>query len=258
MEEWLLMTMGEKIATVGILLMGVVGLLAVIGIFIYFLIKNKIKKIGKDGIEFNTDKGEYYLEEQIGNNINSSIEEQNLLKHRFFSLMDMVKMDGYLMPDAIDSDKTRINLTFLKKCFFPTFNTRIKEFMIKMTETKGETLYMLPSYLIKLIEEYSKKAEDIKIDLLDGIVIYGVPDCYINKFKYWQAERFNVLLESISDIIVSSFYNTWYLKCVACLDYLHFSSSLTIYDADRTLNQLNGNLEAEIEEKRKGGVKRYE
>lgn len=253
MEEWLLMTTGEKIATIGILLMGVVGLLTVIGLFIYFLLKNRIKKIGKEGIEFNIGDNDFNLEEQIGNNISDSIEEQNLLKHRFFSLMDMAKMDGYLMPDAIDSDKTRINLIFLKKCLFPTLNTGIKEFMIKMTETKGETLYMLPSYLIKLAEEYSKKSEDIKIELTNNVVIYGVPDCYTSKFNYWQAERFNVLLESISDIIVSSFYNTWYLKCVACLDYLHFSSSLTIYDADRTLDQLNGNLEAEIKEKKERG-----
>ena len=232
METWLAMSIQDKITSILLLCLGLSIILGIIGGFSR-IFKVEIDKVGKDGLHFASKKGKN--------------ERQELLKHRFFQLMDMVKMDGYIMRTSPDTDKKRINIAFLRDCMFYTMNKGLKDFFKTMESTEGKELYMLPSVILSLMNEYADKAKTIKILLNDNVVIYGVPTCYIGRFNSWNYEHHKVLMESIQDVISDAFYVDWYMKCVACLDYLYNCYALTIYDANRTLGQLNGNLEAEIQ-----------
>ena len=231
MTVWLEMSVGDKIISIVLLCLGLALILAIIGVFAKVF---SIVKVGKDGVEFKSKK------KDGGNS------RPTLLKHRFFQLMDTVKIDGFIMPDSPDTDKKIINVTFLRDCLFASIEKSMKDFFRTMENTKGKELYMLPSVLLSTMSEYADKAKSMRIILNNSVVIYGVPTCYIGRFNSWNYEHHRVLMESIQDVISDAFYSDWYMKCVACLDYLYNCYVLTIYDANRTLGQLNGNLEAEI------------
>lgn len=240
MQTWLTMSTLDKTVTMVLLVIGVAVFLVILGLFARAF---NLEKISRDGIQFG--KGGKESNREKGNSSNVS-KRPTLLKHRFFQLMDIIKMDGYIRCETPNEDKKIINVTFLQKCLFYVVNKGIKDFFKEMEATNGETLYMLPSTILKLMAEYTEKARTIKLTLKDGTVLYGIPDCYISRFNAWNYEHNQVLMESIQDVISDEFYTDWYMKCVACLDYLYNCYALTVYDANRTLGQLNGNLEAEI------------
>lgn len=241
MQTWLNLTTQDKIISMVLLCLGVSLVFVIIGIFAKFF---SVEKVSKEGIQFSSNKKDKNKKED---ETTTGAKRPTLLEHRFFQLMDLVKMEGYIMSDTPDTDKKTINIVFLQKCLFYVINKGIKEFFKEMEATEGATLYMLPSTILTLMNEYTEKASNIKIDLKDGTTIYGVPNCYISRFNSWNYEPHKVLMESIQDVISDAFYTDWYMKCVASLDYLYNCYALTIYNANRTLGQLNGNLEAEIE-----------
>lgn len=232
MGAWLALSTSDKIISMMLLCLGLAIILMTIGFFAKLF---GMEKISKDGVQFTKEDK------------SKDDKKPTLLKHRFFQLMDTVRMNGYIMSDRPDSNKKIISIVFLQQCLFYTINKGMKEFFKKMEETQGETLYMLPSTILKLMNDYADKARTINVVLCDGTIIHGIPDCFISRFNEWNHEHHKVLMESIQDVISDAFYSDWYMKCVACLDYLYNCYALTVYDANRTLGQLNGNLEAEIE-----------
>lgn len=234
MNKWLDLSTSDKIISVIIITVGVAAILTILGIFAKIF---SVEKVSKNGVEFGSLSKKKPQKE----------ERPTLMRHRFFQLMDMIKMDGYLMRNSPDSDKKIINIVFLKDCLFYTINKGLKEFFKNMEETEGKELYMLPSVILTLMDNYAEKAKSIKITLENGVTIYGVPNCYMGRFNSWNYEHHKVLMESIHDVLSDAFYTDWYIKSVACLDYLYNCYVLTIYDANRTLGQLNGNLETELE-----------
>lgn len=67
-------------------------------------------------------------------------------------------------------------------------------------------------------------------------------DIVIEKYNNWNFNRDKNMVEMISHVCGSSFYNTTYTKAVTILDLFLFSMAEMIEDANKTLNSLNGDL----------------
>jgi len=75
----------------------------------------------------------------------------------------------------------------------------------------------------------------------------GIPDIFINKFRIWDHDHTKILIDSVDSIIRSNFYSTFEEKVAAILDLMIFSFRLTLVDAEKTINELNGELEKALE-----------
>lgn len=64
----------------------------------------------------------------------------------------------------------------------------------------------------------------------------------LEKYNNWNFNRDSNMIEMISHVCGSTFYNTTYTKAVTILDLFLFAITETIEDANKTLNSLNGDL----------------
>ena len=155
----------------------------------------------------------------------------------------------------IDFDKSLVN-TF-------EFKNRGKEIIFKDILLHHLTIYNdIINKLAKEIDENS----DMNSNELANRAISAVSDirCQLNNFyiadttyttsekkalkivleKYnnWNFNRDSNMIEMISHVCGSTFYNTTYTKAVTILDLFLFAITETIEDANKTLNSLNGDL----------------
>lgn len=240
MNEWLNLSTSQKIIDIVLLIIFLAFMLGLVAFFIKF---TKAKKISKSGIEFSS------TEEKNKNNSNNI----NFLNHRFFKLMILIQTKGYILENCsnLNMDKHIINVEFLQKCYFKTIYEEMKNFFIEIKNANGEKIYTLPEIIRDIPTKIYDKSSLLRITLNDGSIINGVPEIYTIKFDKWNRKYILSLVENISDIIADSFHKDWQSKCVAFLDSLYLCSIITINDAERTLEYLNGNLDKEIEEKKR-------
>lgn len=211
LESWLSLTIADKIVSVILVWLSVCVFFIALGLFITKL-KLKPKKISKDSVEFADNNVENKdLEEK---------KEKNLMKHRFFILMDTLKVDGYIMHDVGDCDKKRISIAFLKECMFKTVNEEIKNYIKELEESGGEAIRNMVTLIPKITDLVHEKSKLIKIELTDGIVIQGVPQIYIDKFNGWHYHHNKLLLDNIQSILTDTFIQIGLIRLV--LDYLHY------------------------------------
>jgi hypothetical protein len=62
-------------------------------------------------------------------------------------------------------------------------------------------------------------------------------------------------MHKIKDVLFNAFYATWQLKLIVILDHIDTAFYLTVKDAEKTINTINGKVDKEIEEKMMGGRK---
>lgn len=69
-----------------------------------------------------------------------------------------------------------------------------------------------------------------------------VLDLVMSKYNHWNQERQMDMVSRMSEICNSAFYPTLNNKMVAILDALMFAMNDTVSDANKTLNNINGDL----------------
>lgn len=152
--------------------------------------------------------------------------------------------------------KIVIAKSFLEDCKVKVFYDNLRAFVvaIELLKTEEEKINMLSTIINRIydwIEEYNKKAEDIRIDLPDGTCIYGIPSVFIKKFDDWHSQHVDATVLKIKQTFYSSFYTSWQLKLIMILDHIDTAFLLTVKDAEKTLLSLNGDLEEEIQKRTK-------
>lgn len=113
----------------------------------------------------------------------------------------------------------------------------------------------------KYVEEKVSSSEELYVEsvkVLDGIlqdlrIFYVNDDRYyqqekqvldivMSKYNHWNQERQADMVNRMSEICNSAFYPTLNNKMVAILDALMFAMNDTVSDANKTLNNINGDL----------------
>jgi len=150
--------------------------------------------------------------------------------------------------------KQEIAKIFIEECKLPVFYTRLKEFIHSFDVIKDDSerlshLYSIITYLYSWIEEYSIKAATCKVSLSDGRSFYGIPDSFIDKFNEWHNPHVDIVVKKIKDVLYSEFYGTWRLKLIVILDHIDTAFYLTVQDAEKTIETINGKVEKQIRDK---------
>lgn len=253
MTAWLAQPFIVKLAD---LLMGMFTLafvLIAIGFFIQWLKPSGVS-VGKVKVLFGRkNKTEEVEKEEETVQVECSDSRLTLLNHKYFKLMETAQTSGALLL-ANQSDnpvKNAINMAFLVNCKFKVFADGILDFVKEQEKSNGATLYKISGLIGELTNKYEHMSETLTIFLPDGRNIVGVPECYMIKFNNWHSEHVNVCLDGINETLSDKIYDDWYDQLRSILDYLHIAFKLTLIDAKRTLNSLNGDLDREIELKLK-------
>jgi hypothetical protein len=175
----------------------------------------------------------------------------------FFNIQKYVEGNTCFELDVsnpIIKTKVEVATAFIQQCKLPIFYSRLRdwvaEFNLVTSGKEGLTkLYSLASNLYKWVEEYSIKANDLKIELSDGRIFFGVPPSFINKFNELEEPLLKMILHKVHDVIYNNFYSSWQLKLIVILDHLDTWVYLMVKDAERTIETLNGHLERDIKAK---------
>ncbi|MGD9678089.1 MAG: hypothetical protein AB7V16_06965 [Vulcanibacillus sp.] len=158
--------------------------------------------------------------------------------------------------DPIINTKIQIARIFLEQCKMPIFYERLKEWVKGFDDctTDAEALqrlYGVLEHLYAWIDEYSIKAESILVELEDGRTFRGIPQSFIDSFNEWHEPHVKIVVYKIKDILYNQFYATWQLKLIVILDHIDTAFYLTIKDAEKTIETINGKVEKQIQEKLK-------
>lgn len=153
---------------------------------------------------------------------------KKLKKHQFFSLMRYwLNVEIDLLP-ITNPIKKRVVIKFLKIMFL-TFEKNLINYITNMEKFDSKVLEKL--YLDSIVE-YEEAA-----------IHKFIPLVFVCKFREWHSTHVEIAFEAIRSIGESTFYDSSYEKAAATLDILLFVFRLTIVDAEKTINDLNGELE---------------
>lgn len=156
---------------------------------------------------------------------------KKLERHHFFTSISYwinIEINNLLIKNLC---KKKVTCLFLK-IKYNVFSKNIREFIMKGSNNCQD----LEDIIINSFNECEVKARS-----------EGIPDIFIDKFRVWDFEHTRVLVDSIESIINSNFYNSFEEKVAAILDIMIFSFRLTLVDAEKTINSLNGDLEKALE-----------
>lgn len=173
----------------------------------------------------------------------------SLKHHRFFKLMEAAKNPAFLLTNGGPiTAKEVINLAFLRDCKFKVFREGIFDFVSDLERHEGDGIGKLPGVINDLVEKYERMSRTIEIMLPNGRVLCGVPKCYMQKFNSWHHPHTRLCLDGINGVLSDRIYPDWWTRTAAALEYLYMAFEMTREDANRTLAQLNGDLDREIAE----------
>lgn len=219
-------------------------------VFILFIgaVAFGFKKIGKFKAKSGDKEIEYDSSEGRGSG--ETGQRPSLIHHRLFHLLRNAMSPGFVMnaPPEECTEKWAINSTFIKDCKVKVFYDGLYEYFADLEKHEGSGLSRLPDKINNLIDEYEHEARRTPIELPGGQIIIGVPSCYMKKFNNWHTPHVKLCLSGITDALDSRFYPDWWIRATVCLEYIAMAFDLTFEDAEKTLCQLNGDLEREIAE----------
>lgn len=177
-------------------------------------------------------------------------ERPSLLHHRLFHILRNAQSPGFILCSTYgdSSPKCAINTAFVRDCKVKIFYDGLQEFFTNIEENDGGGLSKLPEKISALIDDYERAARRITIELPGGQLIVGVPNCYMRKFNNWHTPHVKLCLSGITEALDSRFYPDWWTRATVCMEYIAMAFDLTFEDAERTLGQLNGDLDREISE----------
>lgn len=158
-------------------------------------------------------------------------EQPALVEHVFFGNIN--KMLSY------DINNLPITSTLKKRvvsCFLKILFTKIRKVTLDLCNgLDNGPLEDVSSLYINAIanaEEEALKA--------------GVPEIFIERFRSWDSNHIDAIIDSMNQIASSKFHENDYEKLKAILDILNAITQLQLLDIEKTINSLNGELEKAI------------
>ena len=191
------------------------------------------------------------------------ISEENLRKeiipieqHEIFTNLKKVMEQGLSFPFLQDDDykrKVYLARVFIEECRSPAFFKYMKEIVDTVDtkiseEDKMSVLFTLPDMVYKAIDEYMSNAVRKEL-VFNNICIIGIPTCFLKRYKEWNAPHVELAISKIRKILYSSFYHTWQMKLIMCLDIIDTILSMVESELVSTINSLNGEVAIEINKK---------
>ena len=229
--------------------------------FIHIRNDKQEKEIENLRLELNELKEELHsvqlrlnLKRQIDDDFKKTLLPFN--QHGVFLNLNIIMERGLTFP-IIHNDnytrKTYIAKMFMEKCRYPAFYKNLLEWVdnIEAEETestKMEVLFTLPTLFYSTLDETMHRAKELEL-IIDNTCIVGIPDCFINRYKDWNRIHLATTIDKLKIILYSSFYKTWQLKLILCLDTLDMIFSLVQSELVSTIDSLNGEVDKEIEQK---------
>jgi len=177
-------------------------------------------------------------------------------QHGVFLNLNIIIERGLTFPIIHDKNYTRktyIAKMFVEKCRYPVFYKNLLEWVdnIEAEESenaKMDVLFTLPTLFYSTLEETVHKAKELEL-MFDNICVVGIPECFINKYGDWNRTHLSTTIDKLKIILYSSFYKTWQLKLILCLDTLDMIFSLVQSELVSTIDSLNGEVDKEIDQK---------
>lgn len=162
-----------------------------------------------------------------------TLKQSQLIKHSFFCSMDYWRKIGI---DAIEIEEPARDLIF--KDFlhikFRVFDVGMREVVSNKEISKMRRIELknyITNKITSAIKEYEQFAKDT-----------GIPQVIIKKFSKWHSRSVSFVMDGIEDICMSSFYDNNVARLNGLLSLLLAAFHATIIDAERTLDDLNGDL----------------
>lgn len=239
LNEWILLPTLTKLWDIIMFSAFIAFILGAIGIFISIIRPKKITSKNLS-MEFDNQQQKEECEDE---------EVWSLFNHKFFRTLESQKNTSTYYHTTIITNKDAVNISFLRDCVFRILHEEIYSFIKEAEKTNGKNLNTLPVFMNHIIDTYEEYSKTIKIELPNGKIIFGVPLSYINKFNNWNSDHVKVCLENIDSVISDKLYTNWKYKASTLLEHLYILVKLILLDASKTLKQLNGDLDKEVEEK---------
>jgi hypothetical protein len=161
--------------------------------------------------------------------------KKQILRHSFFSHMD------YWITVAINNIpiENPLKKKYIKQFLSIKFKT-FKDNSYKWISTNFDNEDCNADIIINtLLLDSIKECEDKCLKL-------GVPKIIVEKLTIWDHSKLHVINSAIQDICNSKFYTNSHDKKAAILDILQAAFHLIVIDSEKTLNILNGDVEAAL------------
>jgi hypothetical protein len=157
------------------------------------------------------------------------MKRKSLEQHQFFTTMNYwinVEIDNIPVQNRLKRNVVRCFL----KIQFTTFYDNFKKLINDSENFKVKNSF--ENIMIECIKQYEEEALN-----------KGVPSIFLDKFRKWHEIHTTITFDAIRSVCDSKFYDSEYERTAAVLDILLFSFRLTIVDAEKSINELNGQLE---------------
>ncbi len=157
-----------------------------------------------------------------------------ILNSHFF--IRMLQYRNFTIP-AIQIDhklKSKMIKEFLN-IKFETFYTLLQNFDYNKPETLISTIIDIG------VSDYERKSRKA-----------GIPEMFLEKFNSWHSVHATSLVSSIQSTLDSNLYSTMNDRYLSIFDNILNVFSMTIHDAEKTMNEFNGELETYLEDNQVG------
>jgi hypothetical protein len=160
---------------------------------------------------------------------NNKVKFKKLCNHPFFTSMNYwinIEINNLQIQNKL---KKNVATVFLK-LQFKLFVSNLKCFI--EDENNCNNLSTVEQIIIDAINECDERAKNL-----------GIPRIFVDKFRKWNHQHTEIAFNAVSSICESKIYSTDAEKMAAILDILLAVFKLTIVDIEKTIGELNGELE---------------
>lgn len=157
-----------------------------------------------------------------------SLRLNTVLGHPFFSRLPYYI--NFVINDLpISSTRKKIMIQNFLRIFLNAFLLTYRDGMSIRENCRD-------NFHLDLFLDAKRKAEAASLD-------FGIPEIFLHKFNHFYRAHADVAIKGIQDICDSRYYSSCKEKQSAILDLLLATLAMLILDAERTANDLNGELD---------------
>ncbi len=165
--------------------------------------------------------------------------QNELLNHQFFSNISF-KINNEIQTLDFDSVKAPVRQRLFRKLLELRLKSMhdqalkiIKIDMVRISASQWA------SFVISALDEADEEFEELAIKA-------GVPIIVVKKFLVWQYRTGEILTNYVNDLAISIVYSTNMARTNTLLYLMNLKLITTVGDAERTLNELNGEISGMI------------
>ena len=165
--------------------------------------------------------------------------EVDITSHPFFSHMDLW-IHRNIKKIEIEHKKKEAMVRRFLTIKFIVFKGVFEKLAVRLVSSEiladGQIEKLATEYTTKGIDEYNKQALEA-----------GVPKIFLDGFDKWHKGHIDMFISNLQSISHSDFYDTNRDKTIAFLNMAMFVFGTTITDAEKTIKDMNGQIEKALD-----------